>query len=95
MSADLFYLCLMGAAGLWLWAMGVIVADKQARVRWGNWLLPEARVPRVFEGGRRLQENTLQEDAVRRERFSAVFPLPTDLAGEHTEFGSREVRRIG
>ncbi len=88
MSADQLMPTLMGAMGRWLALVGVAVGDKQVRVRWGNWLLPEARVPRVNEQSRRVDDSTLKE------RHRAVFPLPTDASIEHTELGSREVRRM-
>ncbi len=69
-------------------ASWVAKGDKQVRVRWGNWLLPEARVPRVNEQSRRVDDSTLKE------RHRAVFPLPTDASIEHTKLGSREVRRM-
>lgn len=88
-STNLFLQGFLLAIGTLLALMGVIVADKQARVRWGNWLLPDPRVPKVQS------VRPADKEPASRERFRAVFPMPTDISAEHSELGSRAVRRFG
>lgn len=88
-SINILFQGFLLALGTLLVLMGVIVADKQARVRWGNWLLPDPRVPKVHN------VRQVDKEPSSREQFRAVFPLPTDAGAEHSEFGSRAIRRLG
>ena len=87
---QLMCMCLAGMAALVFCFCGVIGVDRQPRVKWVDVFLPEARVPRVQQRARQTPDEVQS-----RERYSAVFPVPSDHVGEHTEVGSREVRRIG
>jgi hypothetical protein len=92
MCPDLLSICAAGVAGLLLGLFGVTAVDKQVRVKWGEAFLRAASVPRVKTRTQRVDE----EGAERHVRYSAVFPVPpTDAEFEHSELGSRDVRRIG